>query len=151
MMKCDERRKVKVDAGCIDEIDPGYRPSERATNCFAFSTCARKDFTISLAMIKRIGALSIHGENLQFVVIHIGVISYPLNLRHGVSSAGEKAGDVDETIYARFTRNRASNLFQGPSQGIKLVTTRAHNFQNDKFIYRADNFRTPSIAIILNE
>lgn len=67
------------------------------------------------------------------------------------SSAGEKAGDVDETIYARFTRNRASNLFQGPSQGIKLVTTRAHNFQNDKFIYRADNFRTPSIAIILNE
>lgn len=99
----------------------------------------------------RIGASSIHGENLQFVVIHIGVISYLFNLRHGVSSAGEKAGDVDETIYARFTRNRASNLFQGPSQGIKLVTTRAHNFQNDKFIYRADNFRTPSIAIILNE
>lgn len=54
MMKCDERRKVKVDAGCIDEIDPGYRLSERATNCFAFSTRARKDFTISLAMIKRI-------------------------------------------------------------------------------------------------
>lgn len=62
----------------------------------------------------RIGASSIHRENLYFAVIRIGVISYPRNLRHGVSPAGEKAGDIDETIYPWFTRNRTSNLFQGP-------------------------------------
>lgn len=90
-----------------------------------FSSCAGKKRRFDIASNVRQTIESMlyhHRENLHFVVIHIGVISYPCNLRHGVSLAGEKAGDTDETQFIRGLREIAEAIYFKDPPRIKLDT-----------------------------
>lgn len=125
-----------------------YRTSERATNCFTFSSCARKDFTISPAKIPwwfdlyRLEYL-INRESVlrQFIAkIYISPLSVLALYHIPVIYDTEFLLPVKrrETLMRQFIRGLreiARAIY------FKDLESSGRDFQNDKFIYRVDNFR----------
>lgn len=128
-----------------------------AINRFSSRAGKKKRFNVASNVRQTIeSVLYHHRENLHFVVIPIGVISYPCNLRHGVeTSLVKRQGTLMRhnlsVVYEKSQKQFISRTCQESSW------IRARNFQ--KFNSRLNLFvvriifdvRFSSIAIILNE